>query len=230
MEVSQEIESRNAGLPKSTSGFSTMRKTMLQPVNTPTHTNTSPSPQTASAVLAHITNAVISLHTHYEQVDAAMYKQTRVTWTQRIELGGSIPRQIVTVGTPKLLMHLSRMRQQFDKSLEIDGATRARNVGLIADNMEQYSEEENALLDEGEKHFTDFKEMKAESLKMASPLKSGEIAFKKKDSRQSCVWALDHACKGEPGGGARVPVGHNEALGATRGRPGEERRGAGQRA
>ena len=47
--------------------------------------------------------------------------------------------------------------------------------------MEQYSEEENALLEGGEKHFADIKEMKAKSLKMASPLTTGEIAFKKKD-------------------------------------------------
>ena len=63
---------------------------------------------------------------------------------------------------------MSTMRKRFDKSLEIDGATRALNVGLIADHMEQYSEEENALLEEGEKHFADFKEMKTKSLKMAS--------------------------------------------------------------
>jgi len=79
-------------------------------------------------------------------------------------------------------MHLSKMRQQFDKSLEIDGATRAQNVGLIADHAEEYSKGENAFLEEGEKHFADFKEMKAKSLKMASPLTTGEIAFKKKDS------------------------------------------------
>ena len=108
--------------------------------------------------------------------------QTRVTWTQSIKLGGSVSRQIVSALAPKQLMHLSRMRRQFDKSLEIDGATRALNVGLFADHMEQYSEEENALLEEGEKRFAYFKAMKAKSLKMASPLTTGEVAFKKKDS------------------------------------------------
>ena len=89
MEVSQEIESRNTGLSKS-SGFSTsgiasyssagrktMHKTMLPPVDTPT-SPTSPSPQTASAILSHIANAVLSLHTQYaryKQVAAIMYKQ-----------------------------------------------------------------------------------------------------------------------------------------------------------
>jgi len=109
--------------------------------------------------------------------------QTRVTWTQRVELGGSVSRQIVNAFAPKQLMHLSRMRRRFDKSLEIDGLTRAQNVGLIAEHAEQYSEEENALLEEGKKHFFDFNEMKSKILKMESPLATGEIAFKKKDSR-----------------------------------------------
>jgi len=74
------------------------------------------------------------------------------------------------------------MRRQFDKSLEVDGEVRAENVNMIAERAEQYSEEENDLLEEGEKHFADLKEMKAKSLKMASPLTTGEIAFKKKDS------------------------------------------------
>jgi len=106
--------------------------------------------------------------------------QTLVTWTQRIELGGSIPRQIVTAFAPKLLMHLSKMRQKFDKSLEIDGATRAQGVGLITHHEDEYSEEENALLEEGEKHFAEFKTMKAKGMKMGTPLTTGDIAFKKK--------------------------------------------------
>jgi len=108
--------------------------------------------------------------------------QTRVKYTQQVDLGGLIPKSVVNNGAVNQLMFLSRMRKRFDKSLKVDGATRAQNVGLIADHAEQYSEEENALLEEGEKHFADFKEMKAKSLKMASPLTMGEIAFKKKDS------------------------------------------------
>ena len=108
--------------------------------------------------------------------------QTRVAFTQQISLGGVIPTFVANGQAVNQLMYLSTMRRKFDKSLEIDGAVRAQNVGLIADHMEQYSEEENALLEEGEKHFADFKEMKAKSLKMSSPLTTGEIAFKKKDS------------------------------------------------
>jgi len=111
--------------------------------------------------------------------------QTRVTFTQTVNLGGVVPKWAVTRHGGKQLMYVSTMRQRFDRSLEIDGAARAQNVGLIAEHAEQYSEEENALLEEGEKHFVEFKEMKAKSLKMASPLTTAEIAFEKKDSH---VW------------------------------------------
>jgi len=108
--------------------------------------------------------------------------QTRVTSTSEIDMGGNLPRIAQKIGTLRFLRSLSATRNRFDKSPEIDGATRALNVGLIADHVEQYSEEENALLEEGEKHFAVFKEMKAKSLRMSSPLTTGEIAFKKKDS------------------------------------------------
>jgi len=104
--------------------------------------------------------------------------QTRVTFTQTVNLGGLVPKWAVTRQGGKQLMYLSTMRKQFDKSLEIDCATRAQNVGLIADHMEQYSEEENRILAEGENHFTDFQGMKVKSLKMASPLTTAKIAYK----------------------------------------------------
>ena len=124
-------------------------------------------------------NAVVYKYERLEPVGGV--PQTRVTFSQQADMGGLLPTFVVNQLAPKQLMHLSKMRKQFDKSLEIDGATRAQNVGLIADHMEQYSEEEYSLLEEGEKHFADFKKMKATSVKMASPLTTGEIAFKKKD-------------------------------------------------
>jgi len=108
--------------------------------------------------------------------------QTSVTVTMRVNLRGRIPQVAVRRIGVQQLIGVSLMRRQFDKSIEVDGAVRAQNVGLIADHMEQYSEEENALLEEGERHFADFKEMKAKSLKMASPLATGEIAFEKNGS------------------------------------------------
>jgi len=127
------------------------------------------------------TNAVVYKYERFEPVGGV--PQTRVTFSQQADMGGLLPTFVVNQQAPKQLVHLSKMRKQFDKSLEIDGAARAQNVGLIADHMEQYSEEETALLEEGEKHFADFKEMKVKSMTMTSPLTTGEIAFKKKDSQ-----------------------------------------------
>jgi len=45
----------------------------------------------------------------------------------------------------------------------------------------EYSEEENRVLAEGERHFADFQEMKVKSLPMASPLTTAKIAFKSGD-------------------------------------------------
>ena len=152
--------------------------------------------------------------------------QTRVTWTQKIELGGSVSRQVpnafLNAFAPKQLVHLSRMRQQFDKSMEIDGVTRAQNVGLIAEHSEQYSEEENDLLEEGEKHFADFKELKAKSLKMVSPLTTAEIAFEKKDSR---AWGrATTTVRARPDEVlAYIYVELHEAIVTAQGRSGEER-------
>jgi len=110
--------------------------------------------------------------------------QTRVTLTQRSDLKGSIPKVFMNKGGFRSLMHLSKMRQQFDKSLEIDGATRARNVEMITghDGVE-YSQEENRILTEGERHFTDFPKMNAKSLEMDSPLTTAKIAYKSGDRR-----------------------------------------------
>jgi len=108
--------------------------------------------------------------------------QTLVTFTAEIDMGGNIPRVIQRKGVPKFLSALSAMRKRFDKSLEVDGAVLARNVEMITGHTDEYSEEENRILAEGERHFTDFQGMIAKSLKMASPLTSAKIAYKSGDS------------------------------------------------
>ena len=82
-------------------------------------------------------------------------------------------REEVRTFAVKQPMLASVLRLKLERSLEIDGATRAQNVGLIADHMKQYSEEDNALLEEGEKHFADFKEKKAKSLKIRRRSRQG---------------------------------------------------------
>jgi len=109
--------------------------------------------------------------------------QIIVTWTQQVDLGGLIPKSVVSGQAVNQLMGLSSMRKRFDRSLEIDREARARNVEMIiGHDRVEYSEEENRILTEGEKHFTDFQGMKAKALEMKSLLTKAEIAFKKKNS------------------------------------------------
>ena len=116
-------------------------------------------------------------------MEVGKVSQTLVTVTMRVDLGGRIPQSAGRVLGVQQLAGVSLMRQQFDKSLEVDGEVRAENIKMIAEHGDEYSEEENSFLEEGEKRFAGFKEIKAKRLRMVSPLTTAEIAFKKKDSR-----------------------------------------------
>jgi len=133
--------------------------------------------------------ATNSVYNKYERLEPlGGVPQTRVTWTQKFELGGSIPRQIVNQGTLKQLVYLSAMRKHFDKSSEIDRGARTRNVEMIMGHDAAYDGYERACLFEGEQHFALFNGMKTKALKMASPLTTAEIAYKSGD-KQAWGWA-----------------------------------------
>jgi len=119
----------------------------------------------------------------YETVQqAGNTPQTRVTYSCQIDLGGVIPKLFVNRGAVSQLAYLSTMRQQFDKSMEINEGVRARNVDMImGHDGAEYSEEENRILAEGEQRFADFQDMKVKNLKMASPLTTAKIAYKSGD-------------------------------------------------
>jgi len=114
--------------------------------------------------------------------------QTRVTFTTEISMGGYIPKVAQKIGTSRVLRSLSLMRERLDKSLEIDGGARTRNVEMVMSHDDEYSAEETKLLEDGEKQFAMFNGMKAKALKMASPLATGKIAYKRGD-RHAWGWA-----------------------------------------
>jgi len=162
-----------------------------------------------------------------------------MTFTQQVDLGGLIPKSIVNGQAVNQLMYLSTIRMRFDRSLEMDKGVRKLNVAMIQDHSGEYSEEEKNILAAGEKHFADFREMRAKSLKLKSPLARAEIAYKSGD-RHAWGWSstivraspkevrapyfCSHRsplCSHMKVAGARVPLGHHETLGATRGRPRE---------
>jgi len=114
--------------------------------------------------------------------------QTLVTVTMRVDLGGHISHIVERGLGVQELIGVSMMRQQFDKSLEVDGEVRAENMKMIAEHDAAYDDYEKACFSEGEQHFPRFEAMKAKSLKMASPLTRAKLAFKSGD-RQGWGWA-----------------------------------------
>ena len=122
-------------------------------------------------------------HYEYEKLQAVGdVPQTRVTYTQQVNLGGLIPTSLVNGQAANNLMYLSAMRKRFDKSREKNSTSLAMNVRRLMGNAGvEYSEEENRILAEGEKHLADFKQMKTKQLEMASPLTKAELAHKKGD-------------------------------------------------
>ena len=114
--------------------------------------------------------------------------QTRVTLTQQVGFGGLLPRSVNDGQAVNQLLYLSTMRVRFDKSSEIDGATRARNVETIMKHDDEYSAEEMKFVEDGEGQFEVFNGLKAKALEMASPLTTGKLAVESRD-RQAWGWA-----------------------------------------
>ena len=85
--------------------------------------------------------------------------QTKVTWTQKLDIGGSVPRWIVDKGVVNELMHISRIRSHFDHIYEIDRGSRESTlqtlVGLT-DQQNQYEEAELKILADGAKWIQKF--------------------------------------------------------------------------
>jgi hypothetical protein len=114
--------------------------------------------------------------------------QTRATWTQRVDMAGAIPKWFTERQGSNQLMHLSRMRSRFDKTLNVIEADRVRISGMILRHSSRYSDEENRIIGEGFEHFELLVRGKAKRLKMVSPQTSAKIAFVPGD-RRAWGWA-----------------------------------------
>jgi len=125
----------------------------------------------------------------YEKLRPAEgFPQTRVTWTQQVDLRGFIPKLVVNGKAVNQLMHLSAMRKRFDKSSEIDNGTKQLDMAMISNSEDTYSAAENNIVEEGKKLFTEFAGTKAKNLNMKSSLTRARIAFKDGD-RRAWGWA-----------------------------------------
>jgi len=109
--------------------------------------------------------------------------QTRVTLTTQVDLGGIIPHFAVDASAADFLGSAVALRKLFDKSVEIDKASRTIFVDMIASHDAPYSDAEKKLIDEGRQYFATFEGGVAKSLKMTSPLTSAKKTTKKGDSK-----------------------------------------------
>ncbi|GMI22423.1 hypothetical protein TeGR_g13348, partial [Tetraparma gracilis] len=131
--------------------------------------------------------------TYKQEAEVGKIPQTKVTWTQQLDLGGRIPKWAQNRQGVGTLMYLSKMRERFDQSLELEGKKRGELVKMIRrhgrDGVE-YSEEEEKIMAEGKTWFKAFDGLKSKDVAMRSPQSKGKVAYEKGDSR---VWGWSTA-------------------------------------
>ena len=130
------------------------------------------------------------LYTYEKLPEKSGVPQTKLTFLFELDLGGRIPRRVYNSegGGISLLAFVSNLRVKFDKSKEIEAAVRAQNVYMINRHREQYSEQEQTLVELALMDFNLFEEEKAKNVKMESALTTAKIAFKKGD-KHAWGWA-----------------------------------------
>jgi hypothetical protein len=108
--------------------------------------------------------------------------QTQLTTIQHMDLGGAIPKFALNGQAVDHLMRMSVLRNMFDRTADIDGASRASIVDMIERHAAPYTEQENAIIDSGLAHFDRFQvEGNVEEVKTISPLSQNELAQVKGD-------------------------------------------------
>ncbi|GMI56305.1 hypothetical protein TeGR_g6889, partial [Tetraparma gracilis] len=89
------------------------------------------------------------LYQYKQEAEVGELPQTKVNFTQQVDLGGRIPKWVMNRQGVSQLMYLSKMRERFDRSLELDGKKRGELVEMIRrhgrDGVE-YSEEEEEIV------------------------------------------------------------------------------------
>ena len=80
-------------------------------------------------------------------------------------------------------MHACDMRKKFDRSLEIDAASRASIASMVGTHSTPYAADETRDLSGGLELFDMFEGAGGKEVKLASPLTRAQIAHKRVESR-----------------------------------------------
>ncbi|GMI19234.1 hypothetical protein TeGR_g13668, partial [Tetraparma gracilis] len=109
--------------------------------------------------------------------------QTKVTYTQQVDLGGRIPKWVQNRQGVGQLMYLSTMRKRFDQSPAIETVSNLRLVTMIQNHDEPYTEKEEAILRDGASRLSKFDTTaKSRELKMLSRTTKAKLAYEAKDN------------------------------------------------
>ena len=122
--------------------------------------------------------AIVSLLL-FEKIDVSNgFPRTKVEYYFQANLSGSIPKSFVNGSITNQLLHLSDIRNVFDRSLELDVAARFDFVKKIKDYVGIYSGEENEAIDSGLAMMKCFDQLpKITAVKTLSPLVSSSITY-----------------------------------------------------
>ena len=82
--------------------------------------------------------------------------QTRVTWTQMVDMAGYIPHSFINTKVVSTLLTLSKLRVEFDRSMEIDQTNRQNYATSIRRRKQAYTSEEDKFIADGVGYFTTF--------------------------------------------------------------------------
>ncbi|GMI56321.1 hypothetical protein TeGR_g5225, partial [Tetraparma gracilis] len=118
------------------------------------------------------------MYQYKQEAEVGELPQTKVTYTMQVDLGGVIPKWVQNRQGVGTLMYLSKMRERFDRSLELDGKKREELVKMIRrhgrDGVE-YLEEEKKIVAEGKTWFKAFDGLKSKDVAMRSPQTKGKV-------------------------------------------------------
>jgi hypothetical protein len=112
--------------------------------------------------------------------------QTRVTKFQQIDMKVAIPKFVVSKGGMFFFMPLVNMRKLFDRSMDVDEASRALIIERIEGHTDQYSFEDTRAVEKELGKFDIFEKKKSKKFDLLSPATEAKIVRAEGD--QGGLW------------------------------------------
>ena len=111
-------------------------------------------------------------------------ERTKITFYQKVQLGGIIPNRMLSGLAVQNLMFMSRLRKNFDKSWELDKVNNEAVVRTVldAESSDCYTKEENEVISHGKAFLRVFENNPTlKKVPANSPTVRNDVAFNKND-------------------------------------------------